>query len=159
VLPDFIIFDTQKSGITTIGIYIVQHLGMGICMVNKEIYFFNKWNGEEVVGEKILEYLYDKILMERLHKVLPNVKLIFVFRNLVDSTYSHYWYNVRNGQETLSFEKALEKEEERIKIRNENLKENKRRTLKQILGFLRVETNFLFKDLEENMLGVQKVCS
>jgi len=130
MLPNFIIGGAQKSGTTALRIYLTQHTE--VYMVNKEIHFFDNdenykkgiewyekffdgWKGEKAVGEKTPEYLYDERVPERLYKVLPNVKLIFVFRNPVDRAYSHYWHNMRSGQETLSFEKALEKEEKRIK--------------------------------------------
>ncbi|HEC77247.1 MAG TPA: hypothetical protein ENI33_08350 [Thermoplasmatales archaeon] len=130
MLPNFIIPGAMKSGTTALRIYLAQH--PDVFMASKEIHFFdreenfekgiewyekffNDWNGERAIGEKTPEYLYDEKVPERIYNVLPNVKLIFVLRNPVDRAYSHYWHNVRNGQEMMSFEEALEKEEERIK--------------------------------------------
>ena len=134
MLPNFIIPRAMKSGTIALRIYLAQH--PDIYMANKEIHFFNKnfdkgiswyeqffneWKGEKAVGEKTPDYLYNEYAPKRIYETLPNVKLIFVLRNPIDRAYSHYWHNVRSGQETLSFEKALEKEEERIK--NPELKE------------------------------------
>jgi len=134
MLPNFIIPGAMKSGTTALRVYLAQH--PDIYMVSKEIHFFDRnfekgvewyekffdgWNGEKAVGEKTPNYLYHKRTPERIYRYLPNIKLIFVFRNPIDRAYSHYWHNVRSGQETLTFEKALEKEEERIK--NERIKE------------------------------------
>jgi len=129
-LPNFIIPGAMKSGTTALRIYLAQH--PDIYMVSKEVHFFDNdenykkgikwyeqffkgWNGEKAIGEKTPQYLYDKRVPERIYKLLPNAKLIFVLRNPIDRAYSHYWHNVRIGQETLSFEKALEREEKRIK--------------------------------------------
>jgi hypothetical protein len=99
-------------------------------MVNKEVHFFDseenfkkgiEWyehffkhsTNEKAVGEKTPEYLYNEKVPQRMHTILPNVKLIFVLRNPVQRAYSHYWHNVRSGKELLPFHKALEKEDER----------------------------------------------
>jgi hypothetical protein len=42
------------------------------------------------------------------------VKLVALVRNPVERAYSHYHLNVRQNKETLSFEDALEHEEERL---------------------------------------------
>ena len=46
-------------------------------------------------------------------KILPDVKLIVILRNPVDRAYSHYYHTKRLHGETLSFDKAIELEEER----------------------------------------------
>lgn len=51
---------------------------------------------------------------KRIATTLPEVKLIVLLRNPVDRAYSHYHHMVRNKIETLSFEDALAKEEERL---------------------------------------------
>ena len=137
MLPNFIIPGAQKSGTTALRIYLDQH--PNVYMVNKEIRFFNseenfnkgiKWyeeffknsNGKKAIGEKTPEYIYDTKVPERIHNVIPNVKLIFVLRNPVTRAYSHYWHSVRSGVENLKFSEALEKEEERsTKPENKNL--------------------------------------
>ena len=46
-------------------------------------------------------------------KILPNVKLIAILRNPIDRAYSHYHHTLRVNEESLSFERAIELEEER----------------------------------------------
>lgn len=131
MLPNFIIPGAQKSGTTALRIYLSQH--PNIYMVNKEIHFFDteenfkkgiEWykqffknnNEKKAIGEKTPEYLYNTKVPERIYNVVPNVKLIFVLRNPVKRAYSHYWHNVRSGQEILNFNKAIFEEEGRNKI-------------------------------------------
>ena len=45
--------------------------------------------------------------------LLPDVKLIVILRNPVDRAYSDYHHSIRHENDTLSFEKAIELEEER----------------------------------------------
>ena len=130
VLPNFIVPGAMKSGTTALRIYLSQH--PEIYVVNKEIHFFDReenfkkgkkwyekffedWSGEKAIGEKTPGYLYNEKVPERMYGILPDVKLIFLLRNPIDRAYSHYWHNVREGLEWLSFEEALNKEEERIK--------------------------------------------
>ena len=47
--------------------------------------------------------------------MIPNVKLILLLRNPVDRAYSHYHHEVSMGVETLSFEEAIDREDERLK--------------------------------------------
>ena len=54
-------------------------------------------------------------------KILPDVKLIVILRNPVDRAYSHYHHIVRQNNEILSFEKAIELEEERCAGEREQL--------------------------------------
>jgi hypothetical protein len=48
---------------------------------------------------------------------LPEVKLMWVFRNPVKRAYSNYWHAVKRGGERLGFSEAIECEEERLKKR------------------------------------------
>lgn len=130
VLPDFLIVGAMKAGTTTLMKYLVQH--PQIAIPDYEVHFFNddvnfnkglewysthfsKSNLIKAVGEKTPTYSYAPKVAERVSKTLPNVKLIWLFRNPVDRTYSNYIHSILRGAEKLSFEKALEKEDERIK--------------------------------------------
>jgi hypothetical protein len=46
---------------------------------------------------------------------LPEVRLIALVRNPVERAYSHYQLNRRQGKEPLSFEEAIDSEEERLR--------------------------------------------
>jgi len=133
-LPEFIIVGTMKSGTSTLGFHLNQH--KEIYMPDKEIHFFDgiggykdRWekgidwyqeqfdnaNKNQKVGEKTPTYCYVKEVPGRIKEVLPEVKLIWIFRNPVDRAYSNYWHAVRNGGEKESFEYAVKHEAERVK--------------------------------------------
>lgn len=133
-LPDFIIVGTMKSGTSTLAHYLNQY--QSIYMPEKEIHFFDNLGGykdrwgkgiewyasqfkdakdQQLIGEKTPTYSYLKDVPERIHEVLPNVKLIWIFRHPIDRAYSNYWHAVKNGSEKESFEYAVIQEKERLK--------------------------------------------
>ncbi|MCS4041582.1 sulfotransferase domain-containing protein [Salinibacter ruber] len=131
LLPDFIIVGTMKSGTSTLSGYIEQH--DSVYMPNRELhYFYNVGKGNwdkklnwykshfkekrgQLCGEKTPTYSYLKQVPLRIKKTVPDVKLIWIFRNPVDRAYSNYWHAVCEGAETLSFGEAIRNEEERVK--------------------------------------------
>ena len=66
------------------------------------------------IGDASSEYLYNyqSVIPETL-KRLGDIPIILMLRNPVDRSYSAYNNLVRDGRETLPYEQALEKEEER----------------------------------------------
>ncbi|RNI13582.1 hypothetical protein EFE41_03125 [Methanohalophilus portucalensis FDF-1] len=127
--PDFIICGAQKAGTTSLLRYLRSH--PEIFMPNKEVHFFDRnylkgleWYKSQfadnsvsikVYGEKCPEYMYLENVPERIYQNFPNIKLIFILRNPLERAYSGYWHEVKNGRENLPFEKAIKKEEERLK--------------------------------------------
>ena len=132
--PDFVIIGAQKSGTTSLYDFIVKHPAIESA-AKKELHYFSwfyacgdKWYRSNFptnlsssrfykdVGQKLLTgeasptYLFYPMVPGRMVKALPNVKLIVILRNPVDRAYSHYNHNIRHKHETLSFEKALERE-------------------------------------------------
>ncbi len=67
------------------------------------------------IGEKSADYLFWQPCHERIKKYYPNIKLIITIRNPTERAWSMYWNEFGKGRETLSFEEAIEKEEERVK--------------------------------------------
>ncbi|RKX93397.1 MAG: hypothetical protein DRP84_08515 [Spirochaetes bacterium] len=125
MLPNFIIPGPPKSGTTTLRILLGRH--HDIYMPDREIGFFNndenydqglkwyekffdKWNGEKAVGEKTPSYFFHPKTPARIKKCLPDAKIIFIFRNPVDRSYSHYWHDVRKAEIKESFEGVIKKE-------------------------------------------------
>ena len=53
--------------------------------------------------------------------LVPEAKLIVLVRNPVDRAFSHYQHEVALGREPLSFEEALEAEDERLRGEEEHL--------------------------------------
>jgi hypothetical protein len=67
-----------------------------------------------VTGEATTHYLSHPAVPPRVAAMLPDVRLIAILRDPVERAYSHYQLAVRNGREPLSFEQALEAEDERL---------------------------------------------
>ena len=67
-----------------------------------------------LMGEASPYYLSHPLASERIAQTCPNVRLIVLLRNPVARAYSHYWHQVRRGNEKLSFEQALDREDARL---------------------------------------------
>jgi hypothetical protein len=61
----------------------------------------------QVVGEDATTVLPSPKAPGRIEETVPDAKLIFLLRNPVDRTYSHYWHLVRTGRAVRDFEGAL----------------------------------------------------
>jgi hypothetical protein len=89
-------------------------------------YYSTKWfdllPGGRVLGEKSTNYLESPEVAERMCRVLPRAKLIFLLRNPVDRAYSNYLWSRQNGLETETFERALALEEQRERDLAPNLR-------------------------------------
>jgi hypothetical protein len=128
-LPDFLIIGAQKAGTTALYAYLRWHpeiTGPSF----KEVSFFDRHyvRGEtwyrahlparprsRLVGEASPSYLFHPQAAKRVAALMPDAKLIAVLRNPVDRAFSHYQHEVALGREALSFEDALEAEEERMR--------------------------------------------
>jgi hypothetical protein len=133
-LPDFLILGTEKGGTSTFYWTLCRHPRVERA-TKKEVHFFDssrRWfekgvgwyrsqfpaptwrDGLKVVtGEATPYYLFHPYSPGRASTTVPDAKLIALLRNPVDRAYSAYRQRVRNRQESLSFEEALEAEEER----------------------------------------------
>jgi hypothetical protein len=69
--------------------------------------FFEDASEEQLIGEDSTTYLPSQVAPERIQKMLPEVKLIFMLRNPVDRTHSHYRHLVNSGRATKTFEQEL----------------------------------------------------
>jgi hypothetical protein len=128
-LPNFLIVGAMKSGTSTLRDMLAELDSVHI--LPGEAHFFSDdekyargidWyaeqfagaNGAIAVGEKTATYSYLPECVERIHSHLPDVKLVWIFRQPVSRTYSHYWHSVKNGNERLSFPAAIEQEPQRV---------------------------------------------
>lgn len=127
-MPNFIIFGSQKGGTTSLYNYLTQHPSV-IHAARKEVHFFDKnferggeWYRSRfpmcgqnfITGEASPSYIFHPHAPKRIAEMTPSVKLIALLRNPVDRAYSHYNHNFKKKREKLSFELALETEEERL---------------------------------------------
>ncbi len=149
LMPDFIIIGAQKGGTTSLYRYLIEHPSIAPIYI-KEPHFFDiyykkglgwyrshfptsleKYYVERVqkldfiTGEASPYYMVHPLAPSRVAKTLPNVKLILVLRNPVDRAYSQYQHQLRQpGVEPLSFEEAINREEERLAGEEKKLREN-----------------------------------
>ena len=131
-LPDFIIAGAPRSATTWLYMLARRHpqLAMAAPMTPEPKFFLvdelwqrgvdyysTKWfdslPASRALGEKTTNYLEAPAVAERISRVLPQVKLIFLLRNPVDRAYSNYLWSRENGLETETFERALALEEQR----------------------------------------------
>lgn len=63
-----------------------------------------------IIGEKTTNYLENPAVAQRIHAMLPTVKLVFMLRNPVDRAWSNYRWSRQNGMETEAFGTALDLE-------------------------------------------------
>jgi hypothetical protein len=87
------------------------------CISNLSEYeaLFDKWNGEKVVGEASVDYLYYKQAAIDIKDYAPEAKILITLRNPADRAFSAYKHLRRDTREELSFEESLALEEIRIR--------------------------------------------
>ena len=131
-LPDYAIIGAQKCGTTFLHRVLGWHPNVEPASA-KEIHYFDlnfgrgiNWYKSHfplspvkerrfITGEASPYYLFHPHAAARMAQTAPKVRLILLLRDPVDRAYSHYQHRVRKGIETLSFEEALEAEEQRLR--------------------------------------------
>lgn len=129
----FIIAGAQRSGTTTLYHLLEDH--PAICMARPLVpepkYFlrpdhergdaahyraihFAHAASEPVLGEKTVSYLEDAAVPARILATLPDARIVFLLRELVERAVSNYWFSRNNGIETGDFESAVRDEDRRI---------------------------------------------
>ena len=113
--PDFIIVGAAKSGTTSLHRYLTRHPSIFMCTPKEPSYFafderFEKgpdwylslFSGaleNQLCGEASTNYtnwpLYPHTA-ERMHTLLPDIKLIYIMRHPVNRAYSHYLQLISN---------------------------------------------------------------
>jgi hypothetical protein len=68
---------------------------------------------ESALGEKTSNYLENDEACRRIAATLPKTRMVFVVREPVARAYSNYLWSRKNGLETLSFEEAIARENQR----------------------------------------------
>lgn len=142
-LPNYLVAGAQKSGTTSLWAYLSEHPNVEPPMC-KEMSFFDRnyqrglnWYrmhfplasdgpATTLTGESTAYYMFHPLAPERIARTLPNVKIILMLRNPVDRAFSHYQLKVRRDREPLSFEEAIDAEEERLKGEHKKLLANPR---------------------------------
>ena len=144
-LPDFLVLSGGRCGSTSLFASLCEHPQV-LAPSHKEVHFFDRnyvkgldfyrrlfplvahrrarerLVGPPVVtGEATTYYLLHPAVPARAHDAIPDARLVAILRDPVDRAYSHYHLCVRQGRESLSFEEALDAEEERLAGAEERL--------------------------------------
>ncbi len=142
VKPNFLGIGAAKAGTTTMTNMLAQHPEISFPVkIGKELHFFDypekvtpegvadyftHFEENTATGEFTPSYLFDTGCRDLIDKVLGrDIRFLVTLRNPVDRAFSHYCHAVNNWAEEqwqklnypiedLSFEEAIEKEEERL---------------------------------------------
>jgi hypothetical protein len=139
MLPGFLIVGAERCGTTSMFYVLRQHPAVfGSTVPRKEVRFFDhKYNrgltwykshfpliprarlaargaGKPSAFEGSPNYMFHPLAPGRIHRDLPDVKLLVMIRDPVERAYSAHAHQVGFGFETESFERALELEESRV---------------------------------------------
>ena len=127
-LPDFLCLGSQKSGTSTLHELLSGHPDVYL-PARKELQYFTLQSNRDThwysahfrmaksnqsCGEITPYYLFHPAAPQRIHKLLPNVKLIVLLRDPVERALSGYFHSVRHGFESLVIEDAFDHEIERL---------------------------------------------
>ena len=131
-MPDFLITGVAKCGTESMWAALIQHPQIAQPHIHSihyfdEVYYKNlnwyrshfpikrKFSDKCITGEKSTFYITHPYCAERIHKTLPDIKMIVLLRNPVDRAISQYGHFKARGYEELPVEEAMKQEEERIK--------------------------------------------
>ena len=129
----FLIAGVPRAGTTSLYYLLHQHTSIGLPVV-KEVNFFNNdiavdwckpdYNlyhryfpcklGKTIFGEATPNYIYWPNALERIKVYNPNMRLIFLFRDPIERTYSAWCQKKRSGKEALPFADVIRSERARI---------------------------------------------
>ncbi len=141
--PDYLILGASKSGTSSLYEYLIQHPKVKPA-ITKQIHYFDKYfergiswykicfplNLKKIffkkfiTGEATPYYLCHPLAPSRISKLFPHVKLIILLRNPIDRAFSHYQMEFTRYKEDLSFEDAIEIENNRIKVEIQKIIKN-----------------------------------
>ena len=136
-LPDFLGIGTQKGGTTYLHSLLSEH-PQAFLAIPKELHFFSlhyqkglAWYrdffksaaDDKSCGEITPYYMFHPLAFKRIHKHLPDVKLIVLLRDPVERAISQFFHSRRLGLEPLGFKDAFAVEEQRLLGSARNLDE------------------------------------
>lgn len=130
-LPTFFIIGAAKAGTTSLHFYLDQHPEIGMSTVKEPHFFAGPENGIPFPPERVAdldryEALFDPAyrvrgeaspsytnaprregVPERIKELVPEAKLIYLVRDPVERTLSHYQHKTASGKERRPLEEAL----------------------------------------------------
>ena len=136
--PTYLVIGAQRSGSTSLHDYLAANPAV-LTSVVKEVHYFHRYYEKgpywyrsrfplvlrrrwvrrrtgtvPPIGEATPDYLFDPRAPARVHAFDSRMRLIAVLRDPVERAFSHWRMEVRHGLEALSFEDALDREEEEL---------------------------------------------
>lgn len=132
--PNFIIAGTSAGGTSFLSAAIVQHpqVYMPVPMRPEPHFFYKSWEyqkGEEyyqkkwfsnvknetAIGERSSSYIFGgEQVARKMFDLIPEAKIIITLRNPIERAYANYRYTALQGLESVDFDTALAKEEQRV---------------------------------------------
>lgn len=138
IKPDFLIVGTMKSGTSTLADYLSMHPALHVAP--NEVHYFDRednyargpeWYASQLVrgcpperradvlhGEKTPTYSYLPTCLPRIHALVPEARLVWIFRDPVKRAFSNYLHRRKKGEDLATFEEAVANEASRV---NESL--------------------------------------
>jgi hypothetical protein len=138
-LPSFLIVGGQRCGTNSLYEYLAAHPAVGRALPGQEVHYFDTNFAEglgwyrghfptrlwmratearagcpAITGESSPYYMFHPLAPHRIATTLPDVRLLVLLRDPVDRAYSQFHHERSNGNETLEFEAALDRETERL---------------------------------------------
>jgi hypothetical protein len=146
LLPSILIIGAQRAGTTSLHEYLSRHPQL-FASKRKEVHYFDigyskgaRWYQSNFPSRKSVEreagnapchsfettpyYLYHPLAPERATRLLPQAKIIALFRDPIARAYSHYQNEIRKGYERLSFADAIAAESERLDREEQKLRDD-----------------------------------
>ena len=126
MLPNFIILGSQKAGTTSLYQVLKQHPEIFMPAKKELNFFFHKAEyakgqnyyqryfknapvNARAIGEASPGYICHPETPKRIHRLLPNAKLIVTVREPISRAYSQYWDNRRSLSEFINFRRSNRK--------------------------------------------------
>ena len=137
-VTELIVIGAQKAGTTSVHEWLLQHPGIHL-PASKEAHYFTldhdktvQWYAKHYAGAQRGQlrgditpyYAYHPYAAERIAALLPAVRLVYLVRDPVERTISHYFHEVRRGNASLSIGEALAVEPARLEGAEERLRQS-----------------------------------
>jgi len=189
MLPNFLIIGAMKSGTTSLYHYMKTHPEIFLSSIKEPNFFtkdiqkkdlewykslFSDGKKAKALGEASVNYSkypHYTGVPQRIASLNKNIKLIYVLRNPLARTCSHYLHNIYAGIEPDSFKEAIAKRplyiqaslyymqiqeylkffprEQLLIFLLDDLKKNPRDTVKKVFTFLDVDNQFMPPNIDE----------
>ncbi len=124
--PDFLVIGGKRCGTTTLFEFLRQHHNISNPAIDHMGFFDDNYklginyyksffpiktkNNSTLDYDVTTSYFSNPYVAERMHKHMPNVKMIILLRNPTDRAWSEYHSNLRSGKQYDKFETYIENE-------------------------------------------------